>query len=194
MNHDEQFIKDYFQQFIQGFIFNDIDKSINAGTNFMIALALMSYTEHLGSLMTGKLGISGFSESNFNKALEYFDFNGDINYYKDFKVKDNKSGKELNIYKIFRCGLVHEYFPKGLEKMTIHNEPSYLPSTDVGISWVDFGTERRLRFHCNAYFRDFKNAFNKYKEDLLVKKDSILLENFDNAINNIESYDIEEIV
>jgi hypothetical protein len=48
---------------------------------------LLSYTEFLGGLINGTLGLQGKSHEQFNKALEYFEWNGDENYYKNFKVK-----------------------------------------------------------------------------------------------------------
>jgi|GEM_PF-3317963 len=191
---DEGTIRDYFNEFVYGSIFQDLDSCIKAQANFLVALGLMSYTEYLGGLLTGNLGIKNQVEVNFNKALEYFEHAGDGSYYLNFHVLDKNTSSNLNIYEIFRNGLVHEYFPKGKELIIVYNEPRLpLPAADQGVGWINQDGQRILRFHCNAYFRDLKQAFDKYFQELIVKKDSVLLANFYKSINNLEKYDLQEI-
>lgn len=194
MTRSTEQIIDYFDEYIFGFIFHDIEQCIHAKANYVIALALLSYTEYMGGLITGNLGESDKSKENFNKALEYFKCDDGGNYYTDFQViytdKNNESRK-ADIYKIFRCGLVHEYFVKG--DSFVHNEPSYLPKEDKGIGFVDIKGQKRLRFHCNAYFRDFRNAVMKYYKLLVIDKDPNLLNNFNKALDRVDARKISEI-
>ena len=183
----EQII-DFFNEYIFGFIFHDLEYCIQARANYVVALALLSYTEYIGGLITGKLGMRDQSASNFRKALEYFEWNGDANYYKDFKVKytdEQGQESEADIYTIFRCGLVHEYFVKG--DSFVHNNPSgYVVEDDKGIGWINENGQDRLRFHCNAYFRDLKKAVLKYYKLLICDKNPNLLQAFNEALDRVE--------
>lgn len=69
------------------------------GGNFLTALGLLSYTEFLGSFTTGKFG-QGFARRNFEG---FYGRMGDG--YRLF-------GETLNVYDVFRCGMVHEYTVK----------------------------------------------------------------------------------
>lgn len=193
MDIDIKVFKGFYNVFIEDFVIKDIERCVNAHANFVIALSLVSYTEHLGSLISGNLGTKGNTEVNFNKALEYFDFNGDPNYYKNFKVKDISDNKELGIYKIFRCGLIHEYFPMGFGSIIIHNEPLYLPITDAGVDWVNIKEERKIRFHCNAYFRDFRKAYLRYYNEVVLNNNNELFQNFAKSFRRIATRKFEEI-
>ncbi len=189
MTRTKEQIEKHFNEYIFGFIFNDIENCINAKANYTVALALLSYTEFIGGLINGTLGLRGESEKQFNKALEFFEWNGDFNYYKNFKQKYRDVDfqiKDGNIYTLFRCGLAHEYFIKG--DSLVHNNPDeYLDcpdgcvDSDAGIGIVD----KRLRFHTNAYFRDFKNAVQKYYGELTKGNNQILIDNYSNSIDRI---------
>lgn len=189
-------IIDFFDEYIFGFIFSDIERCIQARANYIVALALLSYTEYIGGLITGKLGLKDQSGPNFREALKYFEWNGDKNYYKNFKVNykedEKQKEKEADIYKIFRCGLVHEYFVKG--DSFVHNEPSYLPDEDKGIEWVKVNGQKRLRFHCNAYFRDFRKAVMKYYKLLVIDKEPTLLSHFNEALDRIGNRRVSESI
>ncbi len=78
----DKLIKEYFREIIVNIKFKDIENCINAKANYTVALALLPHTEFIGGLITGKLGVQGNSESNFNRALEFFEWNEDENYYK----------------------------------------------------------------------------------------------------------------
>lgn len=103
------------------YIFSDIDREISlarasenkdsisllndigvpaGGANFLAALGLLSYTEFFGSLKYKNSG-PGSCSKNFNS---FFDDLGCE--YKLFR----SSGE--NVYSIFRCGLIHEYYTK----------------------------------------------------------------------------------
>ena len=188
MRRSQQDIKKHFREYIFGFIFNDIHGCIKAGANYTVALALLSYTEYVGGLINGTLGLQGKSQEQFNKALEFFEWNGDGKYYKDFKQKYRDIDfqiKEGTIYALFRCGLAHEYFIKG--DSLVHNNPNgYFVDGDAGVQVID----GRLRFHTNAYVRDFNNAVQKYYEKLIKEKNQDLLDAYDSAMDRVSVREI----
>lgn len=199
MQRSKEEIEKYFKEYIFGFIFNDIQNCIKAKANYTVALALLSYTEYVGGLINGTLGLQGKSEKQFNKALEYFEWNGDKKYYKNFTQQYKDIGSQIkagNIYTLFRCGLAHEYFIKG-DSFVHNNSDGY--RDDKGIFYCegcidsDAGVQvigGRLRFHTNAYFRDFKNAVQKYYEKLIEGEDQNLLNTYNSSRDRISVREI----
>lgn len=195
MDRSQEKIKDYFKEYIFGFIFNDIENCIKAKANYTVALALLSYTEFLGGLISGTLGLRDKNRERFNSALNFFDFEGNTKYYKEFKVKFRDVDyleKDGDIYTLFRCGLAHEYFIKS-DSLVHNNSDGYKDElginhcdgclqSDAGVQFVG----DKLRFHNNAYFRDLKKACKKYYEKLIEEKNINLLKNFNNALDRIE--------
>lgn len=197
-------IKKYFKDYIYGFIFNDIRSCIKAKANYTVALALLSYTDFLGGLINGTLGLQRESKNQFNKAIEYFEWNGDKDYYKNFKVKFKDVDfveKNGDIYTLFRCGLAHEYFIKG-DSLVLNNPGGYTDGEgkyycngcideDSGVQIIGEGSKKRLRFHNNAYFRDFEKAWKRYFNELVEKENEDLLNNFNNALDRIATRKIK---
>lgn len=188
---DKQDVLKFLQDYVYGFMYNDINNCIQVGANFGVATLLLSYTENMGSLINGHLGLKNKSHEDFDKMLEYFDFQGDQNYYKDFRIKykedSSKQAEELDIYTAFRCGFIHEYFPK--LPCIVHNNPQidYVLESEAGIHWYDDGQEKRLRFHTNAYYRDFKNAIDKIKKNVEDQTGTTLTENIIKSLERITS-------
>ena len=183
-SYSESFIADFFDNTIRGFIYNDIEKCIKAEANHVVALALLSYTEFIGGLISGNLGKNGHAEKNFGRALklfpeEYRKVNSSIQLrYVD---KGEPITHPTGIYNVFRCGLVHEYFIKG--HVLIHNNPDGHADEHIGIlrkeHIIEFPAEIGLppypsiylEFHTNEYFRDFKSAVGKIINLLLIDRD-----------------------
>ncbi|MBI4296434.1 MAG: hypothetical protein HY667_04880, partial [Chloroflexi bacterium] len=191
LQRSEEMITDYFHQFIFGFIYHDIERCIEARANYLVALALLSYTEYLGGLASGNLGLVGKSQKNFEKALDFFP-----QEYKQIdssiliqdvdedgkQILDNKGKpkQKTGIYHLFRCGMVHEYFIRGFA--TVYNDPSGLAKNHIGIvkaerliEWpkeykIPPYTNKVLEFHTNEYFRDFKLAVDKIFKMLIIDK------------------------
>jgi len=176
----------FFQEYIFGFIYNDIQNCIKAGANYVVALALLSYTEFLGGLITGNLGLDRKSSENFNQALKYFpreycDLNSRIKV--EFTDTSNRKDTKEDIYSIFRCGLAHEYFIKGRKFSCVWNNPNGFTAKHIGIKKEKGG----LIFYNNEYFRDFKKAVMKFYEELIADKNKIKITSFSNALNRLES-------
>jgi len=179
---------DFFKQYILEWMCNDIGGCIKARANVAVAALLMSYSENVGALIEGHLGLAGTSGADFRKFLEYLEFNGDPDYYKNFQVRYQESPssaiRSIDIYTAFRCGLIHEYTPKVI--CVIENNSDnidnyskdvpgiglYNPQSSSGFSGYSgymprpTTTGSALRFHTNAYFRDFRNGLNRIYKDM----------------------------
>ena len=196
-------IIDYFQEFIYGSICHNIENCIKAGSNYVVALALLSYTEYIGRLISGNLGIQRESGKSFKKALDYFpneynkvDSSIVIQYIdKDGQpILDKKGNPEQDkgIYGLFRCGMVHEYFIKGLGAV-INNPDGHAEAHLIGVEVMNVeisstGIEEKLLIlRTNEYFRDFKSAIDRIFKLLVVDKDPRLLRGFNNSLDRIYS-------
>ena len=111
----------------------------SGGGNFMAALALLSYTE-----FAGRLKNNDFSDGNSRRNFDDF-FSHLGKEYKEFLASHN-------VYKIFRCGLAHEYYVKK-DCMIAMRAASNLRS-GVGFDG------RQYFFVVEKYFEDFKIAFS----------------------------------
>lgn len=128
-------IIDFFHEYIFGFIFNDIQNCIKATADYTVALALLSYTEFLGGLINGKLGLEKWSKKNFGKALDYFP--KQYKSLKNIKIEyyvNKKRQEKMGLYEIFRYGLAHEYFIKGGRKIScVWNNPNGYTADHIGV-------------------------------------------------------------
>jgi hypothetical protein len=200
MQRQEWQIIDYFKQFIYGSICHDIEQCIKCGVNYVVALALLSYTEYLGGLISGNLGLKNKSECNFREALNYFPEeyrNTDSTLEFKWTDENGKTHTEKGIYGIFRCGLVHEYFIKDFA--TVYNDPSGNTENHIGVvkaeRLIEWPKEHNippyknkvLEFYTNEYFRDFKSAVGKIFKMIITDKDQKLLKGFNESLDRIYS-------
>jgi len=126
----------------------------------LCALALVTYTEIMGGLVTGKLKKTGASQENFEAFLPYLG------------QKYVKPTGKFNIYKDVRSKLVHEFAPRPGHGIFLSEKPE---NEKIGLEYTnDF-----LKFNLQEYFRDFKIGVEKYKKKLENwKKNDKILENF----------------
>lgn len=113
----------------------------------MAALALLSYTEYAGRLKN-----NDFSDQNSRKNFDEF--------FADLGTGYEKFLESHKVYKIFRCGLAHEYYVK--KTCTIAMLQGSESTTAV--SYKD--AEERYLFVVEKYFEDFKAAFSALVERL----------------------------
>jgi hypothetical protein len=155
-------VKADFDKMCRTFMVEDIRKGIDLATaNYLVALGLLSYLEVLGGLITGNGAAAGgsFAKSNFEGALnhmpnEYAKLNATL------KVAPATGKLQKGIYGVFRCGLVHEYAPKG--QVIVYSKPNSAPdAARCGLEIDDDGTNKRLVVNNNELFRDFKALVEK---------------------------------
>lgn len=106
MRMSRQDVQDFFGEYVFGFMFSDIRREVDlassgaGGGNVLAALGLLCYTEVMGGILRG-IFQQGQARRNFNA---FFDALGPR--YASFN-------KKVDVYKVFRSGLVHEYLVKG---------------------------------------------------------------------------------
>ena len=72
MDKTKDKIEKFFQEIIFGIIYPEIKRCIEDDVKYVTALALLAYTELIGGLVSGNLGLERKSGPNFNEALKYF--------------------------------------------------------------------------------------------------------------------------
>ena len=140
-----------FDEYIFGFMRADIDAAVRGNANYLAALGLVTYTEVLGGLRTGNLGIRGKSAANFNAFLPYLG-----NDYVKLKHERN-----IDIYDLVRCGLVHNYFIKGDSTIWMRASGSC-----CGIIASDTAP---TYFIVNIYRDDFFAGVTKFRDEISEK-------------------------
>jgi hypothetical protein len=166
-----------FMDTLRRYTFNDINKAIQESANYLAALGLSTYTENLGGLYCGDLQTQ-LSNHYISFIKKYFSpCYTDV----DQQLQTLQKG---GLYKVVRCGLVHEYFMKIESSVTIGGTNQ----ASCGIMY-DLSKYPPLQFIVDKYFEDFKEAFRKYSDDLLgtcgKAPDINLQTNFDAAINGM---------
>ena len=154
-----------FDEYIFGFMRSDIDAAIKGDANYLAALGLVTYTEFLGGLWTGGLGLLGTSKDNFNAFIPYLG------------EPYQRIHQRVNIYDLVRCGLVHNYFIKG--ESTIWNKAE---GDAPGIIASPGGP---TYFICNVYARDLFAGATRFRNEILDEKDPTLAQNFEKGMKNI---------
>ncbi len=148
-------VQKFFQEYVvppNGFIYRDIKREIDAarsgnpGSSLLAVLGLLSYTEFMG-----------------NVSLQ-----GDGSYTKQFKAFLRRMGqeyarlvdaKELDVYRVFRGGMVLSYFAKDCE-IKMLNDSDY----PCGIIVKADG---KYLFVVEKYFEDFANACSGLYNEML---------------------------
>ena len=164
MNNEE-----FFSDIVFGWMCKDIEREIELARkchkagNVLCALALTAYTEFMGR----KLRFSGRPPS---KDKQFFDA-----FFKTLGSEYEELLLTVNVYNIFRCGLVHEYFVKRSCTITMLNTPNKpleiagQPPTSVprpvrcGIGVASNGS---YYFVVEKYLEDFKNACKSLQDEL----------------------------
>ena len=156
---NNQEVERYFDEYIlppKGFIYNDIEREIDLARmgmdsgNFLSALALLCYTDFMGLiLLRGK----GNIEQRFNS---FIDLMGDS--YKQLR-------KRINIYKDFRCGMVHNYFIRRCIVVMLNKGNS------SGIVEI---TNGQYAFIVEKYFEDFMNACHQLYSQMAEEQNPYL--------------------
>ena len=145
----------FFSEYVFKFIFGDIQREIDlakdgrGGGNFLSALGLLCYTEVLGGFITGYWK-DGMSRKNFES---FFDRLGPE--YVAFRGTDDP-------YKLYRCGMVHEYGPRVPLKIGM------LKGTETCGVWIG-KSDGRYAFSVEKYFEDFSRASRDLHKELMAQ-------------------------
>lgn len=101
MNASQRAILHVFDEHVFGAMRTELDWALRGAAANLAALGLVAYTEFLGGIVTGDLGVDRSSARNFRAFLPYLGSD-----YEDLALR-------VDIYNVVRCGLAHEYFIKG---------------------------------------------------------------------------------
>ena len=164
MNELQKKILAVFDEYIFGFMRSDINAATRGKANYLAALGLVTYTEVLGGLLTGNLGLRGTSKDNFKAFIPYLG--------QDYVLTERK----LDIYEFVRCGLVHNYFIKG-------DSSIWMNAQGPGVFGDPDGPKY---FLVNAYATDLFKGATQFRNEILDAKDSTLAQNFEKGMKNIE--------
>ena len=138
-------------------------------TLHLCALALSTYTEVMGGLVTGKLKEKNQSRKNYESFLPYLG-------KKYVSLNNLLIEKGISVYEIVRSKLVHEFSPRpsyGILRSEIPNEQV------IGIEYLNGHINIRL----SEYYRDFKKGVEKYYQELKNwRNNQEKLANFLNAV------------
>jgi hypothetical protein len=166
-----------FMDTLRGYMYSDIERAIKIKANYLAALGLSTYTEHLGGLYLGDLS-SGNSKKNFTGFIMNF-FPGDM-----YKIADTELAGLGGLYKVVRCGLVHEYFMKTYSTVTISDGVN----SKCGVIYDPTHTPQ-LEFHVDKYYADFNYALKVYYDELTGTTNPAVMATrekcFDKAIENM---------
>jgi hypothetical protein len=153
--------KRFFNEYVlspKGFIYCDIKREIDlaregkSGGEFLVALGLLCYTEFMG-----KIALK--NKDSYTKQFKYFfRFMGE-----DYKQLIDD--KEIDIYQIFRSGIVNSYFA---------NECDIKMLNDNYSSGIIIQPDGKYLFVVEKYFEDFMNACQRLLDDIISDEDVYL--------------------
>jgi len=159
MNNQE--VEKYFKKYIlppKGFIYKDILREINLAQSgdsdgkFLTALGLLCYTEFMGAIVLKGKG-------SYTKQFKaFFRLMGE-----DYRQLVDE--KEVDVYRIFRCGMAHSYFAEDCDIKMVNSNYS------VGIV---VNRDGKYLFIVEKYFQDFMDACEQVYNDLLIEPEPYL--------------------
>jgi hypothetical protein len=182
-------VNEWFDQNLVRFMENDVGAAIAGRANFGAALMLLCYTEVLGGVSSGLLAIGGNVKTNFNSGLALLDAaaaaeGSGASFYTTFPLRLN--GAASCLYDVLRCGMVHEFFGKGLVPVANDaSDPKGISTPGAnGVRWDG----ANLVFDVNAYFKHFRAAVQMLLAAVLADKASAgARANFENVLTTLSS-------
>lgn len=154
----EKAVLHFFDEYVFGFMRSDIHAAIRGEANYLAALGLATYTEVLGGLRTGQLGVQGQGRANFDAFLPYLGRD-----YEDLVAKG------VDLYGWVRCGLVHNYFIKGDATIWMRAQaPCGVIANPDGLTY----------FIVNVYSSHLFSGGARFRDEILEGADPTLANNF----------------
>ena len=154
-------VEKYFNEYIlppKGFIYRDIKREIDLaragkpGGGLLAAIGLLSYTEFMG-----KIALKN-KESYTRQFKTFLGLMGE-NY------KRLVNDKEMDVYKIFRSGMVQSYFT---------NDCGIKMLSDNAASGIIIQPDGKYLFIVEKYFEDFMSACQRLFDDIKSDEDTYL--------------------
>ena len=143
---DRALVEGFWGEFVDGYIFNDLNNCVKAGANYLVALGEMCYIDFLGKLMTGEEG----SRRNFRTFVTTY-----LSSYAEPAFLEDLYGE-------FRSGLVHAYFPENVYVVAVMTATPSPPSI-----WREAG---KWKIVVADFIPEFRAAADALKKDLMSGK------------------------
>ena len=156
----DKVIEDFFKRYVFGWMYSDAGICEKHGANFGGVALICAYIDFMGKLYLG-IGGDGQIKERF------------VKFTNDFFGEKYRPFSEF-IYSDYRCGLLHQFFPK----------------KGAGVMRGEENKEHHLKIdreneiipiNLTVFFEDFRDAVRKYYEKL--KEDKCLQDNF--LTNNV---------
>lgn len=162
-----------------------IEATMSKESSYACALALSTYTEVMGGLVTGNLRKEqGESQNNFEAFLPYL---GDRYKELDNLIKTQYPKKLKSIFHAVRSKLVHEFALRGSHFIVLSEIPNEdtlgieLQSNYAYANNVKIQEYTHINFHIREYYRDFRKGITKYYNELQNIKEN--QERYDKFLN-----------
>jgi hypothetical protein len=187
MNDEE--VEALYDEMCSRFMVEDIRRSIHdAKANYLVALGLFSYLEVLGGLLSGDGAMRDKATDNFREVIKHLP--ADYQKLDQALVVKGADGKEhKGIYGVFRCGLVHEYAPKG-PVIVFNNPGAAAVSGRLGIEIKNENGVTKLVVNNNELFRDFEDLVNHIRQ-MVARRDAIYFGRIKTVFERMEAYRVE---
>ena len=157
-------IKDFFRLYVFGWMYSDVGICEQYGASFGGVALICAYIDFMGKLYLG-ITEDRYAKKGFVDFIdEFFD-----NKYKQFSKF---------IYSDYRCGLLHQFFPKrgaGVTRGEANREYHLIIDKENGL----------IPINLTVFFEDFKKALNIYYKKLL--EDSRLQDNFNKVYQSMKN-------
>jgi len=148
----KRYVESFFANYVSPWLIGDIDYccSQDKSLAFTVATMVFTGTDFFGGLLAG-----------CESTRDHF-----VDFVRRYWPNEYKGQAEM-LYKYFRCGLVHQYFPKQAAAIGWSDEHQAKHLHEVSGYWF---------LHAKILARDFREAVRRYKDDLL--NNSELRDNF----------------
>ncbi len=152
-------ISEFIDETIKKDMYRDIRKMISENIAIPCIISLFAYSEVIGAI---ERIIRGESE---NMVFGSGQSNRNFEAYMEIAGKAYKNIEPRNVYRLFRGGLIHRYFPERRLLIKMNTEdPVGLLEYGRGCPISIEGDI--LTFNVNQYFHDMKQAVNRMKKQL----------------------------
>ena len=148
-------ISDFFSEYVTGWLLGDLQHCARQEKNlsFTVACLALNAVDFFGGLYTGR-GSSGNSFRQFAHR-----------YMPGYETIDS----EISLYNSYRCGLVHEYFPKRQHSVVWNRPHEHLVKANG-----------RWSLNAQSLALDVETAITEYRADL--RDDPKLHKNFSDRL------------